>query len=147
LLLASTAGYGFTAKAGDMVSRIKAGKAFITLDDGDEPLAPRIVGDNASAIACLAEKGRLLVFGLDEIKTLSGGGRGVILMELEKNEKLLAAQPIHQRGVIVSGTGRGGKAQEVVLSASALAPHIGKRARKGKALESKIKPAALAAQK
>jgi topoisomerase-4 subunit A len=147
LLLASTAGYGFTAKAGDMVSRVKAGKAFITLDDGDEPLAPRIVGDNASAIACLAEKGRLLVFGLDEIKTLSGGGRGVILMELEKNEKLLAVQPISQRGVIVSGSGRGGKAQEVLLSASALAPHIGKRARKGKALESKIKPAALAAQK
>ena len=147
LLLASTAGYGFTAKAGDMVSRVKAGKAFITLDDGDEPLAPRVVGDNVSAIACLAQKGRLLVFGLDEIKTLSGGGRGVILMELEKNEKLLAAQPISQRGVIVSGTGRGGKAQEVALSASALAPHIGKRARKGKALESKIKPAALAAQK
>ena len=68
-------------------------------------------------------------------------------MELEKNEKLLAAQPISQRGVIVSGTGRGGKAQEVALSASALAPHIGKRALKGKALESKIKPAALAAQK
>ncbi|MGH8807435.1 MAG: DNA topoisomerase IV subunit A, partial [Noviherbaspirillum sp.] len=72
LLIASTAGYGFTTKAGDMVSRIKAGKAFITLDETDEPLSPRTVGD-ASAIACLSEKGRLLVFGLDEIKTLSGG--------------------------------------------------------------------------
>ncbi len=145
LLLASTAGYGFTAKAGDMVSRVKAGKAFITLDDGDEPLAPRIVGDNASAIACLAEKGRLLVFGLDEIKTLSGGGRGVILMELEKNEKLLAAQPISQKGVIVFGTGRGGKPQELALTATTLAPHIGKRARKGKALESRIKAIGLSA--
>jgi topoisomerase-4 subunit A len=145
LLLASTAGYGFTAKAADMVSRVKAGKAFITLDEGDEPLAPRTIGSAASAIACLSEKGRLLVFGFDEIKTLSGGGRGVILMELEKNEKLLAAQPISQKGVIVSGTGRGGKAQEVALSASALALHIGKRARKGKALEAKIKAAGLAA--
>lgn len=145
LLLASTAGYGFTAKAGDMMSRIKAGKAFITLDDGDEPVAPRLVTSDASAIACLSEKGRLLVFGLDEVKTLSGGGRGVILMELEKNEKLLSAQPISQKGVIVSGTGRGGKAQEVTLSANALGNHIGKRARKGKALESKIKPAGLTA--
>jgi len=144
LLLASTAGYGFTAKAGDMVSRIKAGKAFITIDEGDEPLAPRMVG-GASAIACLSEKGRLLVFGLDEVKTLSGGGRGVILIELEKNEKLLAAQPISQKGVVVSGTGRGGKAQEVSLSASALAPYIGKRARKGKALESKLKANGLTA--
>ncbi len=147
LLIASTAGYGFTAKAGDMVSRIKAGKAFITLDDGDEPLAPGLVSANASAVACLSEKGRLLVFGLDEIKTLASGGRGMILMELEKNEKLLAAQAISQRGVIVSGTGRGGKAQEVPLSASGLANHIGKRARKGKALEAKLKPSGLAPQK
>ena len=147
LLLASTAGYGFTANAADMVSRTKGGKSFMTLDDGDVPVMPRIVGSGAGAIACLSEKGRLLVFGLDEIKTLSGGGRGVILMELDKGEKLLAAQPISQRGVIVSGIGRGGKAQEVVLSASGLANHIGKRARKGKALEAKLKPSGLAPNK
>ena len=143
LLLTSTAGYGFTAKAGDMVSRIKAGKAFVTLDDGDEPIAPRLIAPNASAVACLSEKGRLLVFGLDEVKTLSGGGRGVILIELEQNEKLIAALPISERGLVVSGTGRGGKPQELTLNGAALAPHFGKRARKGKALESKIKPNAL----
>jgi topoisomerase-4 subunit A len=143
LLLSSTAGYGFTAKAGDMVSRIKGGKAFITVDEGDEPLAPRIVVDKASAVACLSENGRLLVFGLDEMKTLTGGGRGVILMELDKNEKLLAAQAISQKGVSVLGTGRAGKAQELALSAASLAPHIGKRARKGKALESRIKALSL----
>jgi topoisomerase IV subunit A len=147
LLLASTAGYGFTAKAGDMVSRVKAGKAFITLDEGDEPTAPRVVGPNAGAIACVSEKARLLVFGIDEIKSLSGGGRGVILMELEKNEKLVAAQAISQKGVIVTGIGRGAKPQELQLSASVLAPYFGKRARKGKALESKIKPAGLTAVK
>ncbi|MDQ9169862.1 DNA topoisomerase IV subunit A [Oxalobacteraceae bacterium R-40] len=143
LLLSSTAGYGFTAKAGDMVSRIKGGKAFITVDEGDEPLSPRIVADKASAVACLSEKGRLLVFGLDEMKTLTGGGRGVILMELDKGEKLLVAQAISQKGVTVLGTGRAGKAQELSLSAASLAPHIGKRARKGKALESRIKPLSL----
>ncbi|WP_194711320.1 DNA topoisomerase IV subunit A [Noviherbaspirillum soli] len=145
LLLASTAGFGFAAKAGDLVSRNRNGKAFMTLEAGDEPLAPKIIADKASALACLSEKGRLLVFGLDEVKTLTGG-RGVILMELEPKEKLLAAQPISQRGVIVTGIGRGGKAQELGLSASGLAPHIGKRARKGKALESKIKAAGLTAQ-
>jgi topoisomerase-4 subunit A len=147
LLLASTAGYGFTAKAGDMVARNRGGKSFITLDDGDEPLMPRPITADASAIACLSEKGRILVFGIDEIKTLTAGGRGVILMELEKNEKLLAAQPISQRGVIVSGIGRGAKAQEILLSASGLAVHIGKRARKGKGLESKIKATTLTPQK
>ncbi|MFZ6801508.1 DNA topoisomerase IV subunit A [Undibacterium sp. Di24W] len=139
LLLASTAGYGFTAKLGDMVGRMKAGKAFMTLEDGDEPLAPTAVTDDASAIACLSEKGRLLVFGLTEIKQLSSGGRGVILIELEPKEKLIAATAISQKGVKVSGIGRAAKPQEVSLSASGLAIHIGKRARKGKALESKIK--------
>jgi len=144
LLLASTAGYGFTARASDMASRIKGGKAFMTLDEGDEPLSPRTVAGNVTAIACLSAKGHLLVFGLDEIKALSGGGRGVILMELDKNENLIAAQPISKRGVIVTGAGRGGKVQEVLLSASGLAAHVGKRARKGKALDAKIKPSALA---
>ena len=143
LMMASSAGYGFTAKAADMVSRIKGGKAFMTLEDGDEPLPPRVLIDKASAVACLSEKGKLLVFGLDEMKTLSGGGRGVTLMDLEPKEKLLAALPITQRGVVVGGTGRGGKAQEVPLGATGLAHHIGKRARKGKTLESKLKATGL----
>ena len=146
LLLASDAGAGFVAKASDMFGRVKGGKSFFTLDEGAQPLAPRIVATDASAVACLSGNGRLLVFGLDELKTLSSGGRGVNLMELDQNEKLLVAQAISQRGVTVSGIGRGGKAQEVVLSAAALAPHIGKRARRGKPLESKLKPAALRAE-
>jgi len=140
LLLASTAGYGFTAKVADMTGRMKAGKAFMTLEDGDEPLPPAVVTEDASAIACLSEKGRLLVFGLAEIKQLSSGGRGVILMELEDKEKLLATQAISQKGVRVTGLGRAAKVQDVNLSATALAIHIGKRARKGKALEAKLKP-------
>lgn len=143
LLLSSTAGYGFTAKVGDMVGRMKAGKAFMTLEEADQPLPPAVVADDASAIACLSEKGRLLVFGLAEIKQLSSGGRGVILMELEDKESLVSAQAISQRGVRVLGIGRGGKPQEVSLSASGLGIHIGKRARKGKALEAKIKASGL----
>ncbi|MFZ6709919.1 DNA topoisomerase IV subunit A [Undibacterium sp. TC9W] len=143
LLLSSTAGYGFTAKVGDMVGRMKAGKAFMTLEETDQPLPPAVVTDDASAIACLSEKGRLLVFGLAEIKQLSSGGRGVILMELEDKESLVSAQAISQRGVRVLGIGRGGKPQEVNLSATGLGIHIGKRARKGKALEAKIKASGL----
>ncbi|MEO8408754.1 MAG: DNA gyrase subunit A, partial [Oxalobacteraceae bacterium] len=143
LLLASDAGYGFSAQAGDMVSRNKSGKAFITLEPGDTLLPPCIVKDDDNAIACLSAHGRLLVFGLAEIKTLSSGGRGVILMGLDAQEKLLAAQAISQKGLIVSGIGRANKAQAITLNATALAAHIAKRARKGKALESKIKAAAL----
>lgn len=144
MLLASTAGYGFTAKLGDMLSRVKAGKAFMTLDDGDEPLPPRAFVERASAIACLSEKGRLLVFGMDEIKNLSGGGRGVILIELEPKEKLQSALPISERGVVIVGAGRGGKQQEMTLNASVLGPYIWKRARKGRVVDAKIKASDLA---
>jgi topoisomerase-4 subunit A len=139
LLMASTTGYGFAAKAGDMVSRLKGGKSFITLDEGAQPLPPRVIAANASALACLTEKGKLLVFGMDELKTLTNGGRGVILIELEEKEKLLAAQPISQKGVTVHGTWAGAKPRAVDLSASGLALHFGKRARKGKPLVAKIK--------
>ncbi|MDM5176669.1 DNA topoisomerase IV subunit A [Massilia sp. DJPM01] len=139
LLMASNAGYGFAAKAGDMVSRLKGGKSFITLDDGAQPLPPRVIAANASAVACLTEKGKLLVFGMDELKTLTNGGRGVTLIELEDKEKLLAVQPISQKGVTVHGTWAGEKPRAVDLSASGLAVHFGKRARKGKALVARIK--------
>ena len=143
LMLATSAGYGFIAKAGDMVSRLKGGKAFITLDEGDVPLPPSVLNESASAVATLSANARVLVFGMDEMKTLSNGGRGVILMELDDKETLIAARPISQKGVIVSGIGRASKPQEERLSASALAVHFGKRARKGKALATKLKPLAL----
>ncbi|MCX7215094.1 MAG: DNA topoisomerase IV subunit A [Burkholderiales bacterium] len=144
LLLASTAAYGFSAKAGDMVSRQKGGKSFMTMDEGDEPLMPRVIAAKASAIACLSERGRLLVFGLADIKNQSAGGRGVTLMELDDKERLLAAEPITQKGVRVIGTGqRSGKAQESNLSGADLAHHIGKRARKGKLLASRMKASQL----
>jgi len=79
------------------------------------------------------------VFGMDEMKTLSGGGRGVILMALDDKETLVQALAIDPAGVVLIGTGRGGKAQDDTLSYAGLAPHIGKRARKGRAPESKLK--------
>jgi topoisomerase-4 subunit A len=122
---------------------MKAGKAFMNLDEGDELIAPTVITSDSSAIACLSEKGRLLVFGLNECKHLASGGKGVILMDLEKHEKLLAVQAISQKGVTVRGIGRASKTQEVSLSATNLIPHISKRARKGRNLESKLKPISL----
>ncbi|WP_296944108.1 DNA topoisomerase IV subunit A [uncultured Massilia sp.] len=144
LLLATSTGFGFIAKAGDMVTRLKGGKSFMTLDAGAVPLAPRVVADSAGAIACLSEKGRVLVFGIDEMKVLTNGGRGVTLMELEPKETLLAAQPITQKGVNVIGTWAGDKPRTVELFASGLEPHFGKRARKGKPLSAKLKAKDLA---
>jgi len=144
LLLASSNGFGFITKAGDMITRLKGGKSFITLDDGAIPLAPRVVTDNAGAVACLSEKGRVLVFGIDEMKVLTNGGRGVTLISLEPKETLLAAQPISPKGVNVSGTWAGDKPRTVELFGVGLEPHFGKRANKGKPLSAKLKAKDLA---
>jgi topoisomerase IV subunit A len=126
-----------------MVSRVKAGKSFMTIDEGAAPLAPMPMLPNAQQVVCLSSGGRLLVFGLDEMKTLSGGGRGVILMALDGNEKLVQALAINGAGVVLTGTGRGGKAQEELLAGRALEPHVGKRARKGRSPDTKLKVSGL----
>ncbi|KIG11092.1 DNA topoisomerase IV subunit A [Caballeronia concitans] len=139
LLLASSNGFGFIAKIGDMVSRVKAGKAFMTIDEGAVPLAPMPVVPGATYVACLSSMGRLLVFGMDEMKTLSGGGRGVTLMALDPKETLVQALAIDARGVVLTGTGRGGKVRDEKLSGSQLQLHLGKRARKGRVPDTSLK--------
>jgi topoisomerase-4 subunit A len=143
LLLATTAGTGFACSIGDMVSRLKAGKQFINVDAGAAPLRPALAEPADERIACVSEKGRLLVFAAGEIKSLTGGGRGVILMGLDAGEKLVAATPCGEAGVIVEGQGRGGKAVRIQLRGRELQTHAGHRARKGILVTPRVKPVAL----
>ena len=63
-----------------MTSRQRAGTQFITLEAGDELLRPVPLFEGATQLALLSQKGKFLVFGLDELKSLSGGGRGTCLL-------------------------------------------------------------------
>ncbi|MES2714490.1 MAG: DNA topoisomerase IV subunit A [Pseudomonadota bacterium] len=134
LLLASSAGYGLMAKAGDMHGRNKGGKAFLTLDAGQALLPPRVVQASHHQVACLAADGRLLVFPLDELKLQPGGGKGLTLMDVDTKTPLLSVAPMAD-SITVLGTGRGGKPKDEVVKNSALALHQGKRARKGKPVD------------
>ena len=142
LLLATSNGFGFAATLGDMHSRQRAGKQFINVDPGAEPLRPQsadIATDRF--IACMSERGRVLVFDATELKSLSGGGRGVTLMDLDDGEKLLAALPISETGVIVAATkGKADKPVDIHLTGASLEAQRGHRARKGKLVDSKLKP-------
>jgi topoisomerase IV subunit A len=138
LLLANTQGHGLMAKVGDMVSRHKGGKSFLTLEDGARLLPPSAVGQ-AQRVACLSLSGRLLVFGLDELKLQPKGGRGLTLMEVDAKDPLVSVAAFGQQ-LLVQGTGRGGKAKEETLRGAALAAYEGKRARKGKPADLGMKP-------
>ncbi len=143
LLLATTAGTGFACSIGDMVSRVKGGKQFISVDPGAEPLRPALAEPADDRLACVSEKGRMLVFAAGEIKALSGGGRGVILMGLDAGEKLVGATPCGEAGVIVEGQGRGGKSVQIHVRGRDLQSHLGHRARKGILVTPRVKPVAL----
>ena len=150
LLLSMRSGNGFLANVADMTTRNKAGKSFVGVDakfaPGDAPLAPAKVQEGMKQVACLSENGRLLVFSLDDLKRLPTGGKGVILMDLDKAERLQSAIAVGSAGAIISGLGRAGKPTEAALDAKTLKSFSANRARKGHALEPKLKDAKLIAQ-
>ncbi len=147
LLLSMKSGNGFLANVADMTTRNKAGKSFVGVDakfaPGDAPLAPAKVEEGMKQVACLSENGRLLVFSLDDLKRLPTGGKGVILMDLDKAERLQSAIAVGPSGAVISGLGRAGKPTEAALDAKTLKSFTANRARKGHALEPKLKDAKL----
>ncbi len=134
LLLANTAGYGLLAKAADMVGRNKGGKSFLTLDAGARVLPPVALAAGHKQVACLAMDSRLLVFQLDELKLQGAGGKGLTLMDVDAKAPLVSVATFADV-LRVLGSGRGGKAKDELLKGVALAEHVGKRARKGRALQ------------
>ena len=134
LLLASTGGFGLLANVGDLLSRQKGGKGFLTLEAGEKVLPPVPVAEGHSQVACLSLTGRLLVFGLGELKLQPKGGRGLTLMDVDTKDPLVSVATC-AASLKVLGTGRGGKAKEDTLGATALSAHVGKRARKGKLVD------------
>ncbi|BAP87831.1 DNA topoisomerase IV subunit A [Burkholderiales bacterium GJ-E10] len=140
LVLATSAGMGFACQIGDLLSRQKGGKQFLNLDEGAEPLRPAIVDPaHHDRIACVSERGRLLVFPAAEIKSQAGGGRGVRFMGLDVGEKMVGSVSCSASGVVVSGVAaRSGKAVEVVVAGRDLAGYAGSRARKGTALKPRM---------
>ena len=147
VLLATEKGFGLTCVAGDWQSRMKAGKHFLTLEEGDVPLPP-VLFDASRAdatVVCLSDgqgggdKGRVLAYPVSEVKTLHKGGRGVTLMGLEKKETLRQVIVAADTGLVVTGTGRMAKPQSRTMSTREIAANIGTRGRKGKQLDPRWK--------
>ncbi|MEO8312501.1 MAG: DNA topoisomerase (ATP-hydrolyzing), partial [Caldimonas sp.] len=131
LMLAGTGGFGLLARASDLLSRQRGGKAFLALEGEEKPLPPAVVHADASRVACLTLAGRLLVFGLDELKLQSNGGRGLTLVDLDGSDAVVSVA-VFASALRIEGSGRGGKAREEVLRAAAIEPYVGRRARKGR---------------
>ena len=77
----------------------------MTLEPDEEPIAPVPLAPNLTHVAALSSRGRLLVFGLDEMREVPRG-RGVIVMGLNEDERLLAVGLNDGRKVILQGSNR-----------------------------------------
>lgn len=136
VILATSDAMGFICQFKDLFARVRAGKNFIKVSDKETKiLAPQVVAPDQTLLACLSEQGRLLIYDINEVRTLPGGGKGVSLMDLNLTESLLVAKPIDAEGVLVTGIGRGGKDREYAVKKAILEYHMGHRARKGKQLD------------
>jgi len=148
LLLSSSAAYGFTATVANMVSRQKAGKAFVTVNEGEILCQPSLVANAATAVApathvaCASTGGRILTFELSELRPQANGGRGLMLLDLQDKDTLAGAAA-YTRSVRIEGIGRGGKVRDETLEIRSLNNARVARARKGKLADLGFKPVSI----
>jgi topoisomerase-4 subunit A len=142
-LVANSGGTGFIVKSEDLLTRIKAGKTFMTLEAGEEPIRPAPVPAKPEMAVAFSEEGRMLMFEVAELKEM-GRGRGITLMGLNDKEKLVAVGFGSAKSVTVEGVSRSGKEKTITIEGAELQRHILRRARKGCLLPGKLKPTGVA---
>jgi topoisomerase-4 subunit A len=158
LLLSSSGGYGFMATVANMVSRQKAGKAFVTCNAGETLCKPSLVSGAqgrvstpgtaaalvalATHVACASTGGRILTFEITELKSMATGGRGLMLLDLEAKDTLAGAAA-YTRSIRIDGVGRGGKERDETLEIRSLNNARAVRGRKGKAADLGFKPTSI----
>ncbi|HSV45291.1 MAG TPA: DNA topoisomerase IV subunit A [Ramlibacter sp.] len=155
LLLSNSGGYGFLATVENMMSRLKAGKAFIACGAGEAickpspanvppPAGAAATGLNAPAthVACASTAGRILTFEIGELKAQANGGRGLMLVDLDAKDSLAGAAA-YTRSVRIGGIGRAGKERDETLEIRSLNNARGKRGSKGKVADLGFKPAGI----
>jgi topoisomerase-4 subunit A len=134
VLMSTSGGNALRAKVEGFVTRIRAGKQFMTVDEGESMRAPDVVSGDATEVAALSAEGRLLVFPLEEVKELPSGGRGVMAMKLHDNETMLGLRPL-PGPLDIGAIGRGDKRITISIGPKDLAHYRGQRARTGRVLQ------------
>ena len=87
LLMASDAGYGFICKFEDLIARNKAGKALISLPENAKVLKPETLSESASLLVSLTSAGRMLIFPVRDLPSLSKGKGNKIISIPAANAK------------------------------------------------------------
>jgi len=136
VLLASDAGYGFVTKIGDMTSKIRTGKATLTLPKGSKGMEPLAVKDKVSdLLVAVTNEGRMLVFPVTELPEL-GRGKGNKIINIPsaraaaREELLVAMVTLSPEDTLQVNSGR----QHLKMKPADLEHYRGDRGRRGNKL-------------
>ncbi len=135
-LISSDAGYGFVGKFSDMLSKNKAGKAFLSLPTAAKVMAP-IPVNNIETDWCLSvsNEGRMLLFPLRDLPCL-GKGKGNKMINIPsakaktREEYVVASAIVPEGASVVLSAGK----RNMTLKATDLLHYQGERGRRGNKL-------------
>ena len=135
-LIGSDAGYGFVSSFEDMVTKNKAGKAFVSLPVGAKIMHPMTISSvETDWCLCISNQGRMLLFPLKDLPVL-GKGKGNKLMNIpsakakSREEYLTQLVVVPQDASVKIIAGKRG----MTLSPSDLSHYYGERGRRGNKL-------------
>jgi topoisomerase IV subunit A len=138
VLLASSAGYGFVTRLGDLIAKNRAGKAVLSVPKGAQAVAPWLIvegGQPDLRVAAVTTQGYLLVFELAELPELARG-KGNKLISIPApalrggEEAMLAAIVVGPDQPLIVTAGQ----RHLRLKFKDLEHYIGERARRGRKL-------------
>ncbi len=136
VLLASTAGYGFVARLGDLVAKNRAGKAVLTLPPGAAVVPPvRVADPQTDLLVAVTTAGRMLTFPVAELPELARG-KGSKIISIPRasfdagEEALLAVRTLTAGEALIVHAGQ----RHLRLKAADLEAYRGQRARRGNRL-------------
>ncbi|HXS53385.1 MAG TPA: DNA topoisomerase IV subunit A [Usitatibacter sp.] len=138
VLMGTSGGNVLRTKLEGLLTRLRAGKQFVSVDEGEAVLEPCAIPSGAREVAALSGEGRLLVFPLEEVKELAGGGKGVMAVKLHEGEKMIGVVPVAGE-LRVAAYGRGDKRITLTVNAASLGHYRGNRARSGRVLQPSFK--------
>lgn len=135
-LIGSDAGYGFVSSFEDMLTKNKAGKAFVSLPVAAKIMHPTTIqAVETDWCLCISNQGRMLLFPLRDLPVL-GKGKGNKLMNIPSAKSKSREEYLTQLAVVPDGAGVkifAGK-RGMSLSANDLSHYHGERGRRGNKL-------------
>ncbi|GAB5415795.1 MAG: DNA topoisomerase IV subunit A [Congregibacter sp.] len=134
-LLASDAGYGFVTSLGELQTKNRAGKAALTLPAGARVVPPVLVTEESAWVAATSNEGRLLLFPLADLPSLSRGkGNKIISIPSarvkDREEFVVAITVLAEQQSLTLWAGK----RHLTLRAAELDHYRGERGRRGNKL-------------